>query len=87
MKVYLRSLKRRGEVGTGHGEAHVMGEVDSIAPDGENYIATIEEHRYSAIWNPFVSAYFVDDVGWYNRRGPGWDARSSYRLNRDLHPD
>jgi hypothetical protein len=64
MQAYLHSLKIHGDSGTGTRERHVLGDVDRIDKiDGDNtYVAVIGEKRYSAIYNPFVGAYFVDDV-------------------------
>jgi hypothetical protein len=58
MKAYLRSLQKMDRPdGT-----HVEGDVDSIRLVNGNYVAAIGDCRYSAIWNPFVQAFFVDDV-------------------------
>lgn len=64
MQAYLHSKKIMGEPGTGKGEKNVMGEVDQLIPthDGNNgYIAVIGDKKYSAVYNPFVGAYYVDD--------------------------
>ena len=61
MQAYIHSLK---VIGTRlQDEKHVMGEVEKIERiNGNEYVATYEGKRYSAIYNPFVGAYFVDDV-------------------------
>jgi hypothetical protein len=63
MKAYLRSLQIPGETGTGLGERHVMGEVEYIERLGpDRFVAGYKGRRYTAIYNPFVGAFFVDDV-------------------------
>ena len=57
MQAYIHSLKQ--------GEKHVMGEIDAVerVKGGSNeFIATIGGKRYSAVYNPFVGAYFVDGI-------------------------
>jgi hypothetical protein len=54
MQAYRRSLQQ--------GQKHILGEVDQVQYLQGKYIATIDEVAYSAIYNPFVDAYFVDDV-------------------------
>jgi hypothetical protein len=58
MQAFLRSLQDQD---TGR---HVMGVIDRVTrTDGDNsYLAHIGERRYTAIYNPFCGAYFVDDV-------------------------
>jgi hypothetical protein len=63
MKAYIRSLKIMGEVGTGLGERHVMDEIDCIEKlEGNHAIVGYRGRRYAALYNPYVGAYFVDDV-------------------------
>jgi hypothetical protein len=63
MKAYIRSLKIPGEPGSGLGERHVLGEVEYIEKLGVGrFIAGYKGRRYTAIYNPFVDAFFVDDV-------------------------
>jgi hypothetical protein len=57
MKAFIHSLKKDGK--------HIMGEIDAVEriEGGSNeFIATIDGKRYSAIYNPFVGAFFVDDI-------------------------
>lgn len=56
-QVYLRSLKGIKN------DKHVLGEVDNVIrlSDGK-FIAVKDGKHYSAIYNPFVGSYFVDDV-------------------------
>jgi hypothetical protein len=61
MQAYIHSLKVTGT--RPEDEHHVMGEVEKIERiNGNEYVATYKGKRYSTIYNPFVGAYFVDDV-------------------------
>jgi hypothetical protein len=57
MQAFIHSLKQ--------GETHVLGEIDAVerVKGGSNeFIATIGDKHYRAIYNPFVGAFFVDDI-------------------------
>ena len=56
-EAYIRSLKD-----TRH-DRHVLGEAEIIKRIGDNlYLAEYNGIRCTAIFNPFVGQYFVDDV-------------------------
>ena len=57
VEAYIHSLK-------GHeNDRHVPGEAEIIRQIGDNqYLAEVNGVRCTAIFNPFVSRYFVDDV-------------------------
>ena len=58
----LRSLKKQGDL-EGGDFGHRTTEVIIVShTDNNNIIAEYQGVRYKAIFNPFVSQYFVDDV-------------------------
>lgn len=57
VKAYIHSLKDHEH------NRHVMGEAEIIECIGDNrYLAEVNGVRCTAIFNPFVSRYFVDDL-------------------------
>lgn len=57
VKAYIRSLKDHEH------DCHVLGEAEIIRRIGDNlYLAEYQGIRCTAIYNPFVGRYFVDDV-------------------------
>lgn len=57
VEAYILSLKNLEE------DRNVLGEVEIIQKIGDNlYLAEYNGTRCTAIYNPFVSRYFVDDV-------------------------
>ena len=57
VQAYIHSLKDRGR------DRNVLGEAEIIRKIGENlYLAEVKGVRCTAIFNPFVSRYFVDDL-------------------------
>ena len=57
VKAYIHSLKDHAN------NRHVLGEAEIIGQIGDNlYLAEVNGVRCTAIFNPFVSRYFVDDV-------------------------
>ena len=57
VKAYIHSLKDHE-----HG-CHMMGEAEIIKRIGNNlYLAEVNGIQCTAIFNPFVKRYFVDDV-------------------------
>lgn len=57
VKAYINSLKDREH------NRHVLGEVEIIKSIGDNqYLAEYNGVKCTAIFNPFVGGYFVDDV-------------------------
>lgn len=57
VEAYIHSLKNLEE------GRNVLGEVEIIQKIGDNlYLAEYNGTRCTAIYNPFVSRYFVDDV-------------------------
>lgn len=57
VKAYIHSLKDK------ENDRHVLGEAEIIEKIGDNqYLAEYNGVRCTAIFNPFVCKYFVDDV-------------------------
>lgn len=57
VKAYIYSLKDHQR------DRHVLGEAEIISRIGDNlYLAEYNGVRCTAIFNPFVGRYFVDDV-------------------------
>ena len=57
VKAYIHSLKDQAN------DRHVLGEAEIIRRIGDNlYLAEVNGVRCTAIFNPFVGRYFVDDV-------------------------
>ncbi len=57
VKAYIHSLKDK------ENDRHVLGEAEIIKKIGDNqYLAEYNGVRCTAIFNPFVCKYFVDDV-------------------------
>lgn len=57
VKAYIHSLKDHAN------NRHVLGEAEIIRQIGDNqYLAEYNGVRCTAIFNPFASRYFVDDV-------------------------
>ncbi len=57
VKAYIHSLKDKEH------NRHVLGEAEIIKKIGDNqYLAEYNGVRCTAIFNPFVEKYFVDDV-------------------------
>lgn len=57
VEAYIHSMK-----GKEH-DRHVLGEAEIIRRIGDNlYLAEVSGVRCTAVFNPFVSRYFVDDV-------------------------
>lgn len=57
VKAYIHSLKDRGH------DRHILGEAEIIKCIGNNlYLAEYNGTRCTAIFNPFVGKYYVDDV-------------------------
>lgn len=57
LQAYIHSLKDHAN------NLHVLGEAEIIEKIGDNlYLAEYNGTRCTAIFNPFVGRYFVDDV-------------------------
>ena len=57
VEAYIHSLKDKEH------DRHVLGEAEIIRRIGDNlYLAEVNGIRCTAIFNPFVGRYFVDDV-------------------------
>ena len=57
VQAYIHSLKDRVH------DHHVLGEAEIIKQMGDNlYLAEVNGVKCTAIFNPFVNRYFVDDV-------------------------
>ena len=57
VQAYIHSLKDRVH------DRHVLGEAEIIKKIGDNlYLAEVNGVHCTAIFNPFVNRYFVDDV-------------------------
>ena len=57
VQAYIHSLKDRVH------DSHVLGEAEIIKQIGDNlYLAEVNGVHCTAIFNPFVNRYFVDDV-------------------------
>ena len=57
VQAYIHSLKDRVH------DCHVLGEAEIIRQIGDNlYLAEVNGVRCTAIFNPFVNRYFVDDI-------------------------
>lgn len=57
IQAYIHSLKDHTH------DRHVLGEAEIICPINENqHLAEYNGVRCTAIYNPFVGRYFVDDV-------------------------
>ena len=57
VQAYIHSLKNKEY------DRHVLGEAEIIKQIGDNlYLAEVNGVRCTAIFNPFVNRYFVDDV-------------------------
>ena len=57
VQAYIHSLKDRVH------DRHVLGEAEIIRKIGDNlYLAEVNGVHCTAIFNPFVNRYFVDDV-------------------------
>ncbi len=57
VEAYIHSLKDHEY------DRHVLGEAEIIQKIGDNlYLAEVNGVRCTAIFNPFVGRYFVDDV-------------------------
>ena len=57
VKAFIHSLKDHEQ------NRHVLGEAEIIRQIGDNlYLAEVNGVRCTAIFNPFVNRYFVDDV-------------------------
>ena len=57
VEAYIHSLKDHAN------NRHVLGEAEIIKQIGDNlYLAEVNGLRCTAIFNPFVNRYFVDDV-------------------------
>ena len=57
VQAYIHSLKDRVH------DRHVLGEAEIIKQIDDNlYLAEVNGIRCTAIFNPFVSRYFVDDL-------------------------
>lgn len=57
VQAYIHSLKDQEH------DRHVLGEAEIIRQIGDNlYLAEVNGVRCTAIFNPFVGRYFVDDV-------------------------
>lgn len=57
VEAYIHSLKDKAN------DRHVSGEAEIIKSIGDNlYLAEYNGVRCTAIFNPFVGRYFVDDV-------------------------
>ena len=57
VKAYIHSLKDHAN------NHHVLGEAEIIEQIGNNlYLAEVNGIKCTAIFNPFVNRYFVDDV-------------------------
>ena len=69
VEAYIHSLKDRET------DRNVLGEAEIIRRIGDNlYLAEYNGVRYTAIFNPFVSRYFVDDLYGKIREGESTDA-------------
>ena len=56
-KAFIHSLKDKEQ------NRHVLGEAEIIKQIGDNlYLAEVNGIKCTAIFNPFVNRYFVDDV-------------------------
>ena len=54
------NLKTRARI---HSLSGNLDDVEIIEKRGDNdYVASYRGHRYSAIWNPFVGCFYVDDI-------------------------
>jgi len=72
VEAYIHNLKHCEH------DRHVLGEAEIIQKIGDNlYLAEVNGVRCTAIFNPFVSRYFVDDV--YGIV----DNRPSFPINKD----
>ncbi len=73
VKAYIHSLKDQAN------DRHVLGEAEIIRRIGDNlYLAEVNGVRCTAIFNPFVGRYFVDDVyGVQTRSYCDWQHPSS----------
>ena len=57
VRAYIHSLKDK------ENDRHVLGEADIIEKIGDNlYLAEYNGVRCTAIFNPYVGKYFVDDT-------------------------
>lgn len=57
VEAYIHSLKDKEH------DRHVLGEAEIIKSIGDNlYLAKYNDVKCTAIFNPFVGRYFVDDV-------------------------
>ena len=57
VQAYIHSLKDREH------DRHVLGEAEIVKQIGDNlYLAEVNGIKCTAIFNPFVNRYFVDDV-------------------------
>lgn len=57
VKAYIHSLKDKEH------DRHVLGDAEIIKKTGDNlYLAEYNGIQWTAIFNPFVGRYFVDDV-------------------------
>ncbi len=57
VKAFIHSLKDK------ENDRHVLGEAEIIRKVGDNlYLAEYNGVRCTAIFNPFIGRYFVDDV-------------------------
>lgn len=57
VQAYIHSLKDRER------DRHMLGEAEIVKRIGDNlYLAEVNGVRCTAIFNPFVNRYFVDDV-------------------------
>ena len=57
VQAYIHSLKDRVH------DHHVLGEAEIIKQIGDNlYLAEVNGVHCTAIFNPFVNRYFVDDI-------------------------
>ena len=57
VKAYIHSLKDMKN------DRHVLGDAEIIRQIGDNlYLAEVNGVKCTAIFNPFVSRYFVDDL-------------------------
>lgn len=65
VEAYIHSLKDHVN------NRHVLGEAEIIKCIGDNlYLAEVNGLRCTAIFNPFVNRYFVDDVYGIQREAP-----------------
>ena len=57
VKAFIHSLKDHEQ------NRHVLGEAEIIRQIGDNlYLAEVNGVKCTAIFNPFVNRYFVDDI-------------------------